>query len=229
MPLTILSDDEEDQRLPTFGPYPTHATPPPPPVAKPVTAPRHCSNCGKPGTLASHCDCQKAAKQHADTQAGLFKAGKILFVNQISGTTGNEHLSFELPVTHVEFLGYQKRLEQNLRDRVQFHVATVASHLNKKRRAAELELEKEDKELEEQRHKEDLARHERRAKAQRRAVFGDDVEAETADNTPQHTQPPSSFSIGGAVFGLGRAVAGTFAGAAAAAVTRQATAGMGCE
>ena len=225
MPLTILSDDEEDQRLP----YPTHATPPPPPVAKPVTAPRHCSNCGKPGTLASHCDCQKAARFHADTQAGLFKAGKISGTHTVSVDIGKENVQFQLPVQHTEFLALQKRLEQNLRDRVQFHVATVASHLNKKRRAAELELEMEDKQLEEQRHKEDLARHERRAKAQRRAVFGDDVEAETADNTHQHTQPPSSFSIGGAVFGLGRAVAGTFAGAAAAAVTRQATAGMGCE
>jgi len=92
------------------------------------------------------------------------------------------------------------------------------AHLKKKRRAAELEIEMEDKQIEEQRHKEDLARHERRAKAQRRAVFGDDAEAE-ANNTHQHTQPASSFSIGGAVLaGLGRAVANGLGGAAAAAV-----------
>jgi hypothetical protein len=187
------------------------------PTATPaVTRCHKCSVCGKEGTRVDFCGCRERQAQHEANQALLFKAGRVKGTVTADVTIDGTPLSFSFPVTNAAFLEAQANMDQNQKDRVMFQVASGTSHLSKKRRAAEIEIEREDKELEEKRHKEDLERHARRQAAQRRALFGDDdwstaESSEQSEPEPEPAEHRTTFqmakTIGKAVFQMAKTMA----------------------
>ena len=166
------------------------------PIAKPATRPVTCGICQEEGHYAKTCPKQA---NHEANQAALFKAGKIQGQVTCDVNIDGSRLKCSIALTNSVFALIQADLNAAEQDAIRLKVASATEKADKKRQAAEMEMQAIILERSKKRKAEELEDHARIEELKRRALFGDDTapaaqQRQTqVDLNPEEAQAPRRF------------------------------------